>query len=51
MTYLDFLERAVTMEPETQSQSADQAAQAEGDDILEQASGGKGVNRNSFSLD
>ena len=39
------------MEPETQGQYAEQDAPIEGDDILEQASGGKGVNRNSFSLD
>ena len=39
------------MEPETQGQSAEQGVPIESDDILEQASGGKGVNRNSFSLD
>lgn len=39
------------MEPETHDQPVDQATQIEGDDILEQATGGKGVNRNSFSLD
>lgn len=39
------------MEPNTESQTSDAEAAVEGDDILDQASGGKGVNRNSFSLD
>lgn len=51
MTYFFFVESVVAVEPENQDQPIDQVAQPEGDDILEQASGGKGVNRNSFSLD
>ena len=39
------------MDPNTNSQSAESDAAMEGDDLLDQASGGKGVNRNSFSLD
>ena len=39
------------MEPNTQHQSAEPDAAMEGDDLLDSASGGKGVNRNSFSLD
>jgi len=39
------------MEPNTQSQSEDSDAAMEGDDLLDQASGGKGALRNSFSLD
>jgi hypothetical protein len=38
------------MEPTTEGQQGDHEA-VEGDDVLEQASGGKGVVRNSFSLD
>lgn len=33
------------MEPETQGQSAEQGVPIESDDILEQASGGKGIDR------
>ena len=39
------------MEPNTQHQSAEPDAAMEGDDLLDSASGGKGVNRNSFSLE
>jgi hypothetical protein len=44
------------MEPSMQneplgSEPVDDDVAMEGDDLLDQASGGKGVNRNSFSLD
>lgn len=34
------------MEPETRDQAAEQGVPIESDDILEQATGGKGVDRN-----
>ena len=39
------------MEPTANAQQDGQEPVAEGDDLLEQASGGKGVVRNGFSLD
>jgi hypothetical protein len=39
------------MEPNTHSQSEEPEAAMEGDDLLDSASGGKGVIRNSFALD
>jgi hypothetical protein len=39
------------MEPNTQSQTEDSDAAMEGDDLLDQASGGKGALRNAFQLD
>lgn len=39
------------MEPNTQSQAEESDAAMEGDDLLDQASGGKGALRNAFQLD
>lgn len=39
------------MEPNSQGQQDEQVPAVDGDDVLEQASGGKGVVRNGFSLD
>ena len=39
------------MEPNAQSQSEESDAAMEGDDLLDQASGGKGALRNAFQLD
>ena len=47
----DHTQAEVHMEPNTNGQSAESDVAMEGDDLLDQASGGKGVNRNSFSLD
>jgi hypothetical protein len=39
------------MEPNAQSQSEESDPAMEGDDLLDQASGGKGALRNAFQLD